>query len=186
MYGFGKAEVIIGGGKINYVYGASNDDGNVRQVAIATLDNAGGCEFNVGKAYGGGKKASIDGRAILNLGCVDSVGDVYGGAEAADINNDIELNITNGTYTRVFGGNNISGNVYGKIVINIEETGCQPINIDELYIGGNLAKYSVYGYKAPNDPKSSADGAKVYADPILNVKSFTHIGNIYGGGYQAD
>ena len=186
IYGFGKAEVIIGGGTINYIYGAGNQNGNVREVAIATLDNVGDCEFNVGKAYGGGKKAPIDGRAILNLGCVNNVGDVYGGAEAADIHNDIELNITNGTYGKVFGGNNISGNIYGKIVINIEETGCQPININELYIGGNLAKYSVYGYKAPNDPKSSADGAKVYADPILNVKSFTHIGNIYGGGYQAD
>ena len=172
MYGFGKAEVIIGAGVINNVYGASNADGNVRQVAIATLDHQiDDCELKVEKAYGGGKQAPIDGRAILNLGCVDLVDEVYGGAEEADVHNDIELNITNGTYDRVFGGNNISGEINGTITINIEETGCTPIIIGQLFGGGNKADYVTPAGKT---------------GPTINVKSFTSIGEIYGGGFSAN
>ena len=47
----------------------------------------------------------------------------------------------------MFGGNNQSGAIFGHIILNIEETGCRPINIDELYGCGNNAAYSVYGYK---------------------------------------
>lgn len=46
----------------------------------------------------------------------------------------------------MFGGNNLGGAVRGKITVNVEETGCQPIRIDELYLGGNEAAYSRFGY----------------------------------------
>ena len=73
------------------------------------------------------------------------------------------MNITNGNFERVFGDNNKSGKISGKITVNIEETGCKPIVIGQVYGGGNLAPY---------------DGS-----PTVNVKSFTSIGEIYGGGY---
>ena len=66
--------------------------------------------------------------------------------------------------------------------MNIEETGCKPLIIGELYGGGNLAPYSVYGYDSDGSPIPIAT-SKVYVDPQVNVKSFTSIGNIYGGGY---
>ena len=168
-YGFGKAQVNINGGLIHSVYGGSNQKGNVREVAIAMLDKKDDtCDFEVGKAYGGGKAAPMDGRAVLSLGCVDEIDEVYGGAESADVHNDVELNITNGTYKRVFGGNNVTGTIDGEITINIEETGCNKIIIGQLFAGGNQAAYTT-----PNGK----------ADPVINVKSFTSIGQIFGGGF---
>jgi len=80
------------------------------------------------------------------------------------------LNIQSGRFERVFGGNNLGGQINGTIEVNIEETGCHPIIIGQLYGGGNQAAYT-----AP----SGSPG------PTINVKSFTSIGEIYGGGYGA-
>ena len=84
--------------------------------------------------------------------------------------------------------------------MNIEETtNCAtPIIIGELYGGGNMAGYSVYGYNsdgtlkdkatfdAENEGKTDAEKAVRYKDPQLNVRSFTSIGAIFGGGYSAE
>ena len=182
VYGSGKAAVNIYGGTIHKVFGGSNTKGNVRQTAVTMLDDAGACTFCVDEAYGGGKSAPMDAKATLLMACIPGLKAVYGGAEAADMNGDVELNITNGTFERVFGGNNISGTIRGSITVNIEETGCRPIVIGELYGGGNEAAYSVYGYNDDGTIKQSGD-APLYANPQVNVKSFTSIGNIYGGGF---
>ena len=167
-YGNGRANMLIHGGRIHRVYGGSNTKGNVREVALTLLEDATGCPFNVDEAYGGGKRALMDGRAILEMACIPGLKSVYGGAEAANINNNVELNITNGHFNRVFGGNNISGTISGTITINIEETGCHLLTIGQLYGGGNQASYT-----APEGEHG----------PTLNVRSFTSIGDIYGGGY---
>jgi hypothetical protein len=124
----------------------------------------------------------MDAEAQLLMACIPGLKAVYGGAEAADSHDNVTLNITNGTFERVFGGNNISGTIRGAITINIEETGCKPVIIGELYGGGNQAGYSVYGYDSDNNPIESGD-TPLYNDPQVNVKSFTSIGNIYGGGF---
>ncbi len=204
VYGSGKASVNIFGGKIHRVFGGSNTKGNVRQTAVTMLDERSTCDFQVDEAYGGGKSAPMDAEAKLLMACIPGLKQAYGGAEAADIQGNVELNITNGTFDRVFGGNNESGTIRGSITVNIEEVGCKPIIIGELYGGGNLAGYSVYGYKEINEgtetepkmvwkPRESATDSPAgitlatentpYADPQVNVKSFTSIGNIYGGGY---
>lgn len=184
VYGSGRAEVNIYGGTIHKVFGGSNTKGNVRQTAVTTLDEADdGCAFCVDEAYGGGKSAPMDAVAELRIGCIPGLKAVYGGAEAADMNGDVELNITNGTFKRVFGGNNKSGTIRGAIKVNIEEVGCRPIIIGELYGGGNLAPYSVKGYN--DDGSIKEEGADVYADPQVNLKAFTSIGSVYGGGYGA-
>ena len=125
----------------------------------------------------------MDAEARLLLACIPGLTAAYGGAEAAAIQGNVTLNITNGTFDRVFGGNNLSGTINGSITVNIEEIGCKPVKIGELYGGGNEAGYSVYGYNDDGTPKPS--GTKLYNDPQINVKSFTSIGNIYGGGYGA-
>ena len=143
------------------------------------------------------------------MACIPGLKAAYGGAQEADIQDDVTLTITNGTFDRVFGGNNISGTIRGSITVNIEETGCRPIIIGELYGGGNLAGYSVYDYKKVKatvtetnpdtgqqitkevdqwlprgaDPSDVLPSAKLYNDPVVNVKAFTSIGNVYGGGY---
>ena len=170
-YGFGKAKVNINGGIIHYVYGGSNAKGNVRQVAVAMLEKTSDEDcFTVDEAYGGGKAAPMDGKAELQLGCIPGVGTVYGGARAATVNNDVVLTITNGTYNNVFGGNNEKGTINGSITINVEETGCRPIHIGNLYGGGNLAPYTT---------PSGKNG------PTINIKSFTSIDHVYGGGFGA-
>lgn len=191
--GTGVASVNIYGGLVNHVFGGSNTKGNVRKTAITLLEEKkkGGtgddaedpeCPFQVGEVYGGGKSAPMDADAKMLMQCIPGLRSAYGGAEDADIQGGVTLNITNGTFERVFGGNNLSGTIRGPIEVNIEETGCRPIIIGELYGGGNQAPYSVYGY---NDDGTIIETGtnKVYKDPVVNVKSFTSIGEIYGGGY---
>ena len=193
VYGTGKTQVTIYGGNVHAVYGGSNTKGNVRVASVALLDGETNqsCDFNVDEAYGGGKNADMDGTATLIMNCIQGMKEVYGGAEDADVLDNVTLNITNGTFDQVFGGNNKGGRVAGSITVNVEETGCKPVIIGELYGGGNLAGYSIYGYKQVNGkwrPRTSDtdDGTgpnTPYASPVVNVKSFTGIGNIFGGGY---
>ena len=195
VYGTGKASVNLYGGTVHRVFGGSNTKGNVRQTAVTLLDENNDCEFKVDEAYGGGKSAEMDAEAQLLMACIPGLKAVYGGAEAADVRGNVTLNITNGTFDRVFGGNNLSGTIGGAITINVEEIGCRPVKIGELYGGGNQAGYSVYGYKEVTEdgkkvwkPRESATDsgtgpANPYNDPQVNVMSFTSIGQIFGGGY---
>ena len=158
----------IYGGLVHRVFGGSNTLGNVRKTALTLLDGQEDCEFKVDEAYGGGKSAPMDGAAHLEMACIPGLKAAYGGAEEANILNDVTLNITNGTFDRVFGGNNVQGTISGKITVNIEETGCRPIIIGQLYGGGNQAPYT------------ASDGE---TGPTLNIRSFTSIGDVFGGGY---
>ena len=73
-----------------------------------------------------------------------------------------------------------------------------------MYGGGNRAAYSIYGYTEKKDdngdlildvngkiqwlPLKSTDAGALttpYASPHVHVKSFTSIGDIFGGGYGA-
>ncbi len=190
-YGSGKTHITIYGGTVHEVYGGSNTKGNVRVESRTTLEDGLVCTYDVGEAYGGGNNAPQDGDAVLEIGCISGMEKAYGGAANADVNGNVVLNITNGTYGQVFGGNDAGGAIRGSITVNIEETGCRPIIIGELYCGGCNAGYSVYGYETGEDGKPHPltelpSGGTRQPDPVLNVKSFTSIGNIFGGGYGAD
>ena len=188
VYGTGKAAVNIYGGTVNHVFGGSNTKGNVRQTAVTLLDEGGACDFCVDEAYGGGKSAEMDAEAQLLMACIPGLQAVYGGAEAADVRGNVTLNITNGTFDRVFGGNNLSGTIGGSITVNVEEIGCKPVKIGQLYGGGNQAGYSVYGYDSEGKPIVPGETplTPLYDDPQVNVMSFTSIGDIYGGGYGSN
>lgn len=175
----------IYGGTVHSVFGGSNTKGNVRQTAVTLLDENSGCSFCVDEAYGGGKSAPMDAEAKLLMSCIPGLQAAYGGAEAAAIKGNVTLNITNGTFDRVFGGNNLSGTIDGSITVNVEEVGCKPIIIGELYGGGNQAAYSIYGYDS-NGKAIESGTTPLYDDPQVNVKSFTSIGQIFGGGYGED
>ena len=167
-YGTGVASVKLLGGRIHSAFGGSNTKGNVCKAAVAFLDEADDqCLLHIDDVYGGGNEAYMDGNAQIKLGCITSLAVIYGGSKRANVGGDIVLNITSGHFDRVFGGNNESGYINGSITVNIEETGCNPITIGELYGCGNQAPYIT--------PKGKAD-------PTVNVKSFTSIGRIFGGG----
>lgn len=167
-YGTGVAAVNLLGGRIHSAFGGSNTKGNVRSAAVAFLDEADDlCLLHIDDVYGGGNEAYMEGNAQIKLGCITSLAVIYGGSKRANVGGDIVLNITSGHFDRIFGGNNESGLINGSITVNIEETGCHPITIGELYGCGNQAPYI------------TPDGK---ADPTVNVKSFTSIGRIFGGG----
>ena len=178
-YGSGAASVNIYGGTVHSVFGGSNTKGNVRISAVTLLEDQDACEFCVDEAYGGGKSAPMDAEAKLLMSCIPGLKAAYGGAEAANIEGDVTLNITNGNFDRVFGGNNKSGRIGGTITVNIEETGCKPVIIGQLYGGGNQAPYTAPFVKDDegNDTEVRQHG------PTLNIRSFTSIGEVYGGGY---
>lgn len=170
-YGTGTAAVNAYGGTIHKIYGGSNTKGNVRHESVATVNgNYDDCPLVLGEVFGGGNEAYMDGSSSVKLGCIDYLQELYGGANAADVGGDIVLTITSGRFDRVFGGNNQSGTINGSITVNVEETGCHPIVIGELYGCGNQAPYTTPSGKT---------------DPTINVKSFTSIGTIYGGGLGA-
>ena len=167
-YGTGVAAVNLLGGRIHSAFGGSNTKGNVRSAAVAFLDEANvSCRLHIDDVYGGGNEAYMEGNAQIKLGCITSLAVIYGGSKRANVGGDIVLNITSGHFNRIFGGNNESGYINGSITVNIEETGCHPITIGELYGCGNQAPYITPTGKA---------------DPTVNVKSFTSIGRIFGGG----
>ena len=222
--GSGKTFVNLVGGTIQNVFGGSNSNGDIREGAnilmpkqsdyagTAVLNSPESCTLNVEHIYGGGKNADMSGGTNIVLGCMPDewIGEIYAGAQNADVTGDVSLTITSGKFYRVFGGNKDGGMLKGSIKVNIEETGeCDvPIVIGELYGGGNLAGYSIYGYKNTGTieapvwvPRTKAeyntwyaslseeDKAKPenqpYDNPQLNVRAFTSIGKIFGGGFQA-
>ncbi len=204
--GLGTASTVVNGGHIHHVYGGSNEKGNIRAEALLQIEQAGSCTLITDEVYAGSKTASIDAETNTVLDCVREGGTIYGGSYNADILNDVHIRITNGHYAKVFGGNNQAGTITGSITIDVEEHGCTPIVIDELYAGGYLAPYSVYGYSATTREVKDENGnvitgvtqripykkgdagalATPSRDPQINIISATKIGKIYGGGYQAD
>jgi hypothetical protein len=204
-YGTGVASSKINGGHIHKAYGGSNEKGNISGEIASELQQVGTCTIVTGGTYGGSKSADTDATINVTLDCVENGGELYGGSYKANVNSDVNIHITNGHYTKVFGGNDRAGTVNGKITITIEEYGCTPIKIDELYAGGNLAPYSVYGFKNETQKAKDANGNDIadldqripyragevgarttpYWDPRINIISATRIGAIYGGGYGA-
>ena len=195
-YGNGTTRLEITGGRIHTTYGGSNTRGNIRAEAFTGTEDAGDCPMQIDKSYTAGKSADTDAGSKVEAKCVEVKQDaIYGGSLDANVYSDVVIDITNGTYGKVFGGNDTRGKIYGSITINVHEEGCKPIVIDSLYIGGKLANYSIYGFndngtvrtKAQYDDLTPAQKAEitVQRDPQINIISATKIGSIYGGGYQA-
>ena len=193
----GTTRVTLYGGNINNLFGGSNTKGDIVKESKVILgdEDLKTCEFDVTDVYGGSNEAYMSGTSSINMNCTDGMGEIFGGSRMADVHQDVVLTITGGHYRKVFGGNNLSGRIYGSITINIEQTGCLPIEIEELYGGGNQAPYSVYGYDGfetgedgidrPVPRTTAQQGVTPCHDPVINIVSCKSIGTVYGGGYQA-
>ncbi len=171
-YGPGNTFATIKGGTVYHVFGGSNTRGNIIGEALVTLgdEDTEHCVLDVGEVFSCGNKATMDGTARLAVSCVDSpLRALYGGAKQADVFNDVVLDINSGRINKVFGGNKTSGVIHGSITVNVEEKGCKPIIIDELYGGGDQAPYTSID--------ETGNG------PFVNIRSCTSIGTVYGGGY---
>lgn len=181
-YGTGLASIKVLGGTVHNVYGGSNTLGYIHNGTSVSVQNGGGsCSLNVGQVYGGGNEADIDCDVTMDIDCSEGGAVLYAGANNANVYGNIVLNIYSGTYGKVFCGNNQGGNIFGNLTVNIDETGCWPVMIGELYGCGNLAPYSVFGYDSSENLLT--EGTRQYADPIVNLISFTRIGKVFGGGF---
>ena len=191
----GNTNTILKGGLIHEAYGASNEKGDIAGDIVIDTGDGGCCPLDLEKMVGAGRNADVNGDLIVIMGCKPSqkINLLYAGADNANVNGNVELTITSGNFGKVFGGNNDGGAIRGHIIVNIEETGgCDtPITIDELYLGGNNAAYSRFGYYvktngnygAPDEtpvltegrltfmPRTSAD------DPHKVVKTYNRADN---------
>lgn len=172
----GNATTSLYGGTFQSVFGGSNTNGDVTGTCTLLIDQNVSCtetgasncgEFNAVEVYGAGNEAYLNGEIDFQIKCITQIDNLYGGAKNADIGQGAKLNITSGSFGKVFGGNNLGGTIGGAIEVNIEETGCSPIKIGELYGCGNQAPYSVPSGKS---------------DPTVNVLSCTSIDKVFGGG----
>ena len=204
-YGTGKAVTRLLGGYINNVYGGSNTKGDIRggtdvrtKQRTDVLDGDYCADLNIGKVYGAGSHADMEGDVTIVLECMpkDYVDQVFGGAEQAVVNGNVTLVVTSGKFGRIFGGNNAGGDIRGSITVHVSEDGCQPLKIGELYGGGNQAPYSIYGCTqngstwTANEYTPSAtlyfnEATEGRAAVQVNVYSCTSIGKIFGGGREA-
>ena len=169
----GNTNVWIKGGTIDQVYGGNNQSGEIVGIITVHVDKEpGACDMHINEVYGGGNhadsKSNID--QIL-VSCTGGEGEginyVYGGANAAKVTGDITLNITDGRIANVFGGNNTSNTIDGKIVVNINKK-ADPCgwNIGNVYGGGNQATYGTAGNNYPQ----------------VNILNGTVSGDVFGGG----
>ena len=175
----GNANTMLYGGLIHEAFGGSNEKGRITGNVAINTDPQGTCTLDVGTIYGAGKNADIDGDLIVTLGCMPEnkkTDAVYGGAENANVKGNVELTITSGKFGKVFGGNNQSGAIFGSITLNIMESGCSPIEIDELYLGGNQAAYSVYGYYKA---QYYVNEGNYYLDANSKIPLYAESGQLY-------
>lgn len=171
--GNGNVLVNINGGTINQVFGGSNKTGEI--IGTSTINvgaTSSSCLMDVKSLFAGGNEAASNGGTI-KVSCGAKLGDVYGGANKADIGTstspaDVNLTINGGNIHRVFGGNNASGTIYGKITVNINVTGTCSDTIGYVYGGGNQAPYV-----APTDTPDY---------PEVNVIKGNVAHDVYGGG----
>ena len=128
--------------------------------------------------YGASNDANVNGNVTLNVwgGVMENV---YGGLKGVagspkTITGNVTVNIYGGSMNSVFGGCNVTGDIEGQILVNINvDTSLCPNEqqIINVYGGGNQAAYTAPA-GTPNYPE-------------VNIIHGTVENNVYGGGLGA-
>lgn len=178
----GNDTVSISGGRIFKAFAGSNLNGDITGRMHLRVEKSTDSLF-IGEVYGGGNYAA--GHAgTITIGCtgnwstahnshndstnrigyeLEGISVVYGGANRAAVTSDsIKLTISSGIVDSVFGGNNQSGDISGKIQVNIDKTGDCDWYVGHVFGGGNHARY--------NDTTE------------VNIKAGTVTYDVFGGG----
>lgn len=203
----GDAHLTIHGGTVAKAFAGSNSKGTIAGEQLVTIVKTGDAlaELHVAEVYGGGNQA--DGKAgTFDIGCTgtesEGIGDLFGGAREAEITGDVAFTIEGGKIGRIFGGNNVSGNVDGSITVNIaediEKYDCG-LNVGYVYGGGQDAAYSpttkgaypevnISGGTITNDVFGGGLGATavVTSNPTVTISGGTISNNVFGGGSLAE
>lgn len=128
--------------------------------------------------YGASNDANVNGNVTLNI-WGGNMNNVYGGLKGVagspkTITGNVTVNIYGGSMNSVFGGCNVTGNIRGQIIVNInvDTTLCPgEQKIVNVYGGGNQAAYTAPA-ETPNYPE-------------VNIIQGTVENNVYGGGLGA-
>lgn len=180
----GNDTISITGGRILKAFAGSNLNGDITGRMHLRVDKSGSDSLFIGEVYGGGNHAA--GHAgTITIGCtgklvtpttgkrhgyeLEGISVVYGGANEADVTSDIHLTVASGVVDSVFGGNNKTGDIAGKIHVTIDSTAAATDAcgryVGYVFGGGNRAPYG--------------DTTEV------NVKGGTVTHHVFGGGNQA-
>lgn len=208
------ANLTIHGGTIDAAFGGSNQWGYINggiTVAVEDQDETGSdpcsrpytvCDKLIVELYGGGNEAPAVTEenvyispSVTISSCDMRITNLFGGAKNANHGANINLEVTNGKFENVFGGNNLGGTITGNITLSlkggtmvnafggnnqggsitgtitvlVDSTGTEcPLKVDNVYGGGNMAAYS------PNDPTA--------ATPTVNFVNGTVNNAVFGGG----
>lgn len=203
----GDAHLTIHGGTVGKAFAGSNSKGTITGEQLVTIVKTGDAlaELHVAEVYGGGNQA--DGKAgTFDIGCTggetEGIGDLFGGAREAEITGDIAFTIEGGKIGRIFGGNNVSGNVAGSITVNIAENTTKydcGLNVGYVYGGGQDAAYTpatlvdypavnIIGGNIAHDVFGGGLGttAVVTSNPTVTISGGTIGNNVFGGGSLAE
>lgn len=182
----GNDTVSISGGRIFKAFAGSNLNGDITGRMHLRVDKSGSNALYIREVYGGSNKA--EGPAgIITIGCtgtldtdtnggkrhgyeLEGISVVYGGSNEANVTNDIHLTVASGVVDSVFGGNNKTGDIAGKIYVTIDSTAAAT-DVCGRYIGYVFGG----GNRAP------------YGDTTeVNIKGGTVTHHVFGGGNKAD
>lgn len=204
----GKVSTLYGGGDAGKVIGTATTTikSKSKDYYIATLYGGGrGSTASVGSAkvivnsleksdfyirtlYGGGDAGPVENDVNIDINnCI--INNLYGGGNQADVGGNIDVNIiSTRIYFNVYVANNISGNVSGSVITNIEDS-----IIGRVYGGGNLAAYNpTTGYSTLNITSSTIDyvfggglgETATSKDTHVNIRQSTIKNDVYGGGEE--
>lgn len=202
----GDAHLTIHGGTVAKAFAGTNSKGVIAGQQLVTIVKTTDAlaPLHVSEVYGGGNQA--DGKAgTFDIGCTgdatEGIGDLFGGAREAEITGNVAFTISGGKIGRIFGGNNVSGNVNGSIQVNIaeniEKCDCG-LTVGYVYGGGHDAAYAptapdarlevnIQGGSVEHDVFGGGLGATaaVTAAPVVNISGGNVDGSVFGGGSLA-
>ena len=185
------------------VYGGGNQADYSYGTPTVTVHN---CDNSIEYVYGGGNAAHItNGNTDVTIYGGNKIGNVFGGGNgtvtAANVSGNTDVKIYGGTIGKVFGGSNSRGTIGGTISVNATaqtEAGNDPcldnayqrcpIQVGELYGGGNMAASNVgnidIGCMNAGDMidyvYGGSNNAAITGDISLTMTG-GRIGNLFGG-----
>lgn len=173
----GNTNVTFHAGDITYIFGGSNQYGNVSGTKTVDILSDGTCTYDnhIAELYGGSNEAPTTGDVSLTMGCPDNlceIGSIFGGSRNANISGDVTLTIIGGQYDKVFGGNNIGGTIAGNVTLNLYGG-----TINSAY-GGNNESGAINGKITVNVLDDESMNGTTPTCPLI-------LHNVYGGGYDA-
>ncbi len=168
-----RGQITIGGN----VYGGG-EAGKVDGNGNVTIKSG----TYMGNIYGGGNLGDLDGQTAVTLQGGDIQGSVFGGARMANVgkysyvNVDGKSQLHDLTVNRVYGGNDVSGNVGGKLSGTKGQTEGLPFT-PEVNNGTVFVDNLFQSFILATPERSVTTG-----NPAVTTQYHTFIGQMFGGG----